>query len=544
MKFFLATWLLIQTLTVQSAPNSAKHRYVATFSVTDSLEESNAFETIIENLADELGDVYEKVMQIPFLNAIVINVSEAFANRLIDLPFVKNVEIDHKVSVLPPVNSNRLTVSSAEQTPYGIDMVGALDVPDSDVGNVKVCIVDSGYDISHPDLPKDSVSGGDNLGAGPWDEDGDSHGTHVAGTIAAIGGNDQGVVGVNRNGKLPLHIVRIFDDNGDFRVSNLLVAAQSCADAGATIISMSLGQTEGPSDFERTGFSQFYDNGILLVAAAGNDGNSDYSYPASYDSVISVSAIDQNKDFASRFSQFNDQVDLAAPGVGVLSTVPGGSYESWDGTSMACPHVSGVAALVWSRFPDKTNVEIREALINSAEDLGDAGYDISYGHGLVRADLAVDRLLETGYEYRGSGDECVNTPADWVDSLGYGCNDFYTTKLACDMYGDEYADSLYGKTANEVCCTCAGGSSGPKCVDDNDWKNSLGMGCEWYDSELKCRLNDSFGDKGAADACCLCKDATYDSTFMPSDAGSASDAPSPSQADGTASDSPTNLRGS
>lgn len=115
-----------------------------------------------------------------------------------------------------------------EIIPYGISQVQALDLPDGAVGNRKVCIVDSGYDISHPDLANDpSIVTGTSGTAGPWDSDGDGHGTHVAGTIAAIGNNGKGVVGVNRNGKLKLHIVRVFNDGGSWAWASGLVAAVS-----------------------------------------------------------------------------------------------------------------------------------------------------------------------------------------------------------------------------------------------------------------------------------------------------------------------------
>eukprot|EP01083_Nonionella_stella_P275225 934645_1 len=138
------------------------------------------------------------------------------------------------------------------------------------------------------------------------------------------------------------------------------------------------------------------DDNILIVAAAGNGGkNAAKSYPASYESVMSVAATDIN-DNVSGFSQENDQVDIAAPGVYVLSTLPlhvaSSGYSAWSGTSMACPHVSGVAALVWSHHPTKSAVEIRQALEGSAVDMGATGRDDAYGHGLLRADLAMEFL--------------------------------------------------------------------------------------------------------------------------------------------------------
>ena len=114
--------------------------------------------------------------------------------------------------------------------PYGIDQVNALSVSDEFVHNRMVCIIDSGYDASHEDLPS-AASGstitGTSGGAGPWNVDGDGHGTHVAGSICAVGDNGRGVVGVNRNGELKLHIVRVFGDNGNWAWTSTLVKAVS-----------------------------------------------------------------------------------------------------------------------------------------------------------------------------------------------------------------------------------------------------------------------------------------------------------------------------
>jgi len=296
---------------------------------------------------------------------------------------VESVELDRKRYLM------------AESTPYGIESVKALSVSDSDVSNRKVCIIDTGYDLGHPDLASDPsvVTGYEgSLTAIDWSSDGHGHGTHVAGTIAAIGGNGQGVVGVNRNGQLKLHIVRVFGDNGDWVWGSTVVAAMDeCVAAGANVINMSLG---GPvySSFEAASAESITNNeGVLLVAAAGNGGNGSYFYPASYPDVMSVAAVDSSNNRAS-FSQHNDQVDIAAPGVGTYSTVPSSSYGTMSGTSFACPHVAGVAALVWSINPSKTNLEIRNALEQSAQDLGATGRDDFYGHGLVRADDAADYL--------------------------------------------------------------------------------------------------------------------------------------------------------
>jgi serine protease len=283
----------------------------------------------------------------------------------------------------------------AESTPFGITMVQADQVSDSLTGNMTVCITDTGYSLGHEDLSTSGVTGDDNDGngndSGNWFEDGHGHGTHVSGTIAALGNNDLGVVGVNPGGNLNIHMVKVFDSNGAWAYgSDLAAAIDQCATSGAKVISMSLGGG-APSTVEEAAFDNAAANGILAIAAAGNDGNSSLSYPASYDSVMSVAAVDSNGNKAS-FSQFNAQVEIAAPGVGVLSTLPGNTYAAWDGTSMATPHVAGVAALVWSHYPNCTRDEIRQAINKSAEDRGSQGRDDSYGHGIVKAKDMFDML--------------------------------------------------------------------------------------------------------------------------------------------------------
>jgi serine protease len=420
--------------------------------------------------------------------------------------------------------------ASGETIPYGIGMVQADQVSSVNVGNRKVCIIDSGYYRDHEDLPFANVTKTDDAGTGDAFTDGSGHGTHVAGTIAALGGNGKGVVGVNPGGNLQLHIIKVFGDNGAWAYSSTLInALQQCRNASANVVNMSLGG-DFSSKTESNAFAQAYSAGVLSVAAAGNGGTTRKSYPASYDSVISVAAIDSNKSLAS-FSQRNDAVELAAPGVAVLSTVPfketntltaggvvysgtwiefaarsngvsgalvdgglctatsgawsnavvlcergevsffdkvrnvqnsggaaaviynnvsggfagtlgagntstipaiglsredglavkegqlgssvqvvsmsekpGSGYEAWDGTSMATPHVAGVAALVWSHHSTKTNAEIRRALQLTAEDLGAAGRDTSFGFGLIRAKAALDYLAGSGSGGGGGSD--------------------------------------------------------------------------------------------------------------------------------------------
>lgn len=452
-----------------------------------------------------------------------------------DVLYIEKDQRRYLLDTIPVKKRNLQNSESDEVVPYGIDMVKALDVSDEFVANQKLCIIDTGYDVTHPDLPNDPnvVSGNNNKG-NKWNQDGNGHGTHVAGTIAAIGGNNEGVVGVNRNGKLKLHIEKIFSDNGrPIFGSTLIGAVGKCIEAGSTIISMSLGGPIG-MEIEREFFDRVLKvNNVLVIAAAGNGGNKRYSYPASYSSVMSVAAIDSDKKLAF-FSQRNDEVDIAAPGVGVLSTKTGGGFIEYSGTSMACPHASGVAALVWSHYPTRSAIEIRGALEMSAEDLGSVGRDDSYGHGLILADAAFELLSNDNFSLMPTASptperECFDFE-NYADGRGNGCN-WYERGLftnRCALFGSSRAngDNI---VADDACCVCGGGAyegigntsptvspsptasptNGPTaCVDDDGWFNSRGKGCDWY-GPFRCLL---FGGSLASDdgvvaneACCLCQ---------------------------------------
>ncbi len=221
-----------------------------------------------------------------------------------------------------------------EVTPYGITEIEAHLLTDGDAANRTVCIVDSGYDVGHPDLNENRdpaaiparITGSSVGEAGDWREDGCGHGSHVAGTIAALA-NTEGVRGVLPGGHLKLHIVRIFDQSCESAfASDVIDALQDCAAAGAHVVNLSLG-CDGAgcaSPAEQQAFDDAFDQGILSVAAAGNEGDTSFSYPASYASVMSVAAIDESRELAS-FSQRNAQVEISGPGVNVLSTVPLGT---------------------------------------------------------------------------------------------------------------------------------------------------------------------------------------------------------------------------
>jgi subtilisin family serine protease len=527
------TLLLVIVLLTAVLPVSATPQEIVRVWVTyQTGRKAEVFQAL--NRAD--ASVY---YDFPELEAYVVSLPEAALNGILRNPYVIGVEGDPERYPVEPVSQVTLdglfanTVDANGQTvPWGIDAVQARDIWDVD-GNavvdvgaptgagIKVCIIDTGYYAGHEDL-KDNVTGMSQVDDN-YLRDMVGHGSHVAGTISALN-NELGVVGVSP-GEVNLHIVKIFSDSGTWvtRASDLTAAIYNCRDNGAKVISMSLSGSQANKKEERA-FNQVYEAGILHVAAAGNhqvESPGALHYPASYASVISVAAVDASLAVAN-FSAQNTPVELAAPGVGVLSTIPyiettkvtvdgadypvnhvefaaygsasgsladgglctttgnwagkvvlcsrgdisfydkvrnvqnsGGvaaiiynnvpnedlfatlgagnsstiiavsttmetgqflltkvgidatvssvyewpvsGYEAWSGTSMATPHVAGVAALIWSANPGWTNVQIREALTETAFDLGPAGRDIAYGYGLVQA---VDALahLEGGVE--------------------------------------------------------------------------------------------------------------------------------------------------
>ena len=287
--------------------------------------------------------------QIHSMNAVSI---EGSADSVKQLKANKNVAlVEEDVKRYPFASSTPSTGSPylvGQQVPYGIQLVQADKLPSGDslTANRKVCIIDSGYSRAHEDLGKGTnVTGEYDSGTGWWYDDESHHGTHVAGSIAALNNSGVGVVGVNASNKLKLHIVKVFGADGWAYSSSLSAAANKCKAAGANIVTMSLG---GPtySASENTTFNNLAKAGILLLAAAGNDGDDPdpakqkaISYPAGYASVISVGALDENKAWAT-FSQYNSKVELSAPGVSVLSTVPMGQGRDTSAT------VAGAAVTV------------------------------------------------------------------------------------------------------------------------------------------------------------------------------------------------------
>jgi len=255
--------------------------------------------------------------------------------------------------------------------------------------SVLVAVIDTGIDWNHPDLAANYVPLGYdwvNNDADPMDDNG--HGTHCAGIIAAVLNNSIGIAGL---AQVSIMTEKALDEFGEGYEDDLANAIIHAVDQGANIISNSWGGYE-ESTLIHDAIKYAFDSKVLVIASAGNDFTSTKAYPAAYDEVIAVSATDEF-DKPAAFTNFGDWISVSAPGVNIYSTVGKDSYTYMSGTSMSAPFVAGVAALVWSQFPNMTRDQVLAQLQYTSDDLGDPGFDVYYGFGRVNAKEAVERAL-------------------------------------------------------------------------------------------------------------------------------------------------------
>jgi len=288
----------------------------------------------------------------------------------------------------------------SQAVPWNIAMVGADRVWSRVTGaGVKVAVLDTGIDDDHPDL---TVTGGVSMvpGITSWDDD-QGHGTHCAGIIGARN-NTTGVVGVAPG--CDLYAVKVLNSAGSGRLSWILAGMGWAESNGMAVASLSLGSNVSSPDAACTlAYQRAADRlnqaGCVVVAAAGNNGrdpvNPWVGNPARCAGFMAVAAVDQNRnlaDFSSRGPASlcsNCGVEISAPGVSINSTVRGGGLGRKSGTSMACPHVSGAAALLKELHPTWGPDRIRDRLKTTAGDLGAPGNDVNFGAGLLDCYKAV-----------------------------------------------------------------------------------------------------------------------------------------------------------
>ncbi len=356
---------------------------VVVFVGQTSGQEMGRYIVTIEGPAGPAVDAVIRAGGIPdhvydIIEAIAIRIPDAALPGFSRNPFVVSVEPDIMVYAIDTELDNT----------WGVKRIGAGTVHDT--GNkgtgVKVAIIDSGIDYTHPDLDGNYVRGYDfvNEDTDPMDDYG--HGTHVAGTVGA---EDDGVGVVGVAPEAALYALKVLDAGGSGYYSDVIAALDWAVTNGIEVTNNSYGSTGDPGEAVKAAFDKAESAGILNVCSAGNNGNppgmgDNVGYPARYESCIAVAATDDS-DSRAKWSSTGPDLDISAPGVSINSTLLGGGYGTKSGTSMACPHVAGTLAL-----------NLQYSIFETADDLGPSGWDSKYGWGLVNAAAAAGVPEEPG----------------------------------------------------------------------------------------------------------------------------------------------------
>lgn len=316
------------------------------------------------------GKVKKKMKELPIA---VAEMTPSEVEKLEKDPNVAYVEEDIRISV------------AADTQDWGISKVKAPTSWSTGLSGqgVKVAVVDTGVATNHPDL---KVAGGASFVSytSSYNDD-NGHGTHVAGIIGAEN-NGTGTIGVAYNADI--YGVKVLESSGSGNLSSIIAGIDWSVANDMDIINLSLGTSVGSTAL-KSAVDRAYQSGAVVVAAAGNSGNSagtgdTVNYPAKYDSVIAVGATDRYDRRAS-FSSTGPTVEIAAPGAAILSTYLNGQYSTLSGTSMASPYAAGILALYKQKYPSYSNAQLRQLLINKSIDLGPAGRDTHFGYGLSQA---------------------------------------------------------------------------------------------------------------------------------------------------------------
>jgi len=330
-------------------------------------------EEIIKNtnikVKSEIPQIKVKVISVP--EAAQDEVARALANNP-KVEFVENNYLAEAVLIPNDPNYPSQWHHPKISSPSGWDInTGSKDII--------IAIADTGVDPTHPDLAAKLVPGYNFYNNNTDTHDVYGHGTAVAGSAAAISDNSIGVTGVAWNNLImPL---RIADPTGWATYSAMASAMTYAADHGAKVVNLSYAGT-GYSSTLQSAANYAWSKGLIIVASAGNYSTSVLYYPAALNNVLAISATASSDAIAS-FSNYGTWVDLAAPGVSILTTTNGGGYGSWSGTSFSAPITAGLAALVFSANPSLKNTDVVNLMETNADDLGTSGFDVYYGWGRI-----------------------------------------------------------------------------------------------------------------------------------------------------------------
>ncbi len=396
------TGMLSLSLLVISSVASAGERRIVVFQPGTSPAQRVA-------LAKAAGGIV--VRELKLINAVVIESQTQVSiaeSKLRALAEVKRVDLDPKINWLKmadargtdfalPSTSGILKSIEAlkkkqaeepaptigQETPWGITRVKAPAAWATSRGKgVKLVVIDTGIDMTHPELSGILKGGWNAISTAATFNDDNGHGTHCAGTIAAKD-DDQGVVGVAP--QIDLYGVKVLDENGSGTFDDVIAGMLWAVENKMEVASMSLGASQGNQALADA-VEAMRKGGVILIAAAGNSGSS-VGYPAAYPGAIAIAASD-SKDKLASFSSRGPSVAVIAPGVAVKSTYMGGGYDTLSGTSMATPHVAGLTALYVATHKGATPEQARAALQAASTKLVGVP-DIGQGAGLPTADKLV-----------------------------------------------------------------------------------------------------------------------------------------------------------
>ena len=359
-------------------------RYIVKFSSSASLEK--IYKVVSKYEYKILGKSEQRIF--------LVNLKDVEGFKKQALGLVESFELDSemKMEAVPkdPEYENQWGLPA-------INMPKAWDISKGSE-SVFVAVIDSGIYREHPDFNGvDIRNGADIVFGGPCHDDLSGHGTSVTGVIGAQTNNKVGIAGVNWDVAIvPLNVSFY---SGKSYSSDVIKAIYLAADAGCKVINLSLG-SPNYSTQANAAIQYALSKGCIVVAAAGNSGNSVKMYPASYDGVISVGSINSELS-KSDFSNYNNKIDVVAPGEDVLTTTDwqysyyGEDYEYVNGTSFSSPHVAGVAGLVASLDPSITPAKFQKLIETTSKDLGAKGYDNYYGFGLIDAEKVLKSVEKT-----------------------------------------------------------------------------------------------------------------------------------------------------
>ena len=353
-----------------------------------------------------------------------------------DDPAVRSVEPDQERYLMDapndPLYSSQWALKNIN-APDAWTAAGTLEKP------VVVAVIDSGVMTTHPDLTGRISSGAANFVDSSGNGDGFGHGTFVAGIIAADTGNGVGIAGVTGPLSVSILPIKVFNSLGKGCTTSVLIQAIYYAiSRNVDVINMSLGGLTY-SDNEAQAVADAIAAGIVVVASAGNDGEEEYAYPASYPGVISVGSIESDNSL-SNFSNYNDQLSVVAPGSQILSTTIDSAmpYKYLDGTSFSAPIVSAIAAVIKGEHPSYTPAKVKSIIESTATDLGDSGADEFFGYGKVNFNAAL--------HYESALDSSMGV----IDALVFDKDDTMIVTTLGGISGYAYAFSVHGSESNAL----------------------------------------------------------------------------------------------